>query len=128
MRSRNFTRDEAIKKHRIMWNWIAQTCIQEQRIAINYDSEVADHFGWYEIQGITALCNYDVDNGDCDKCPLIWPGDSCIYLENDSQNKLKFSGLIHLYQSAKDYVEAARIAYQIADLPERRTHGQQVQH
>lgn len=122
MRSRNFTRDEAVKKHRIMWNWIAQTCIQEQRKVMDYEAYY--HFEWYDICGVDPLCNYNIDDSSCDNCPMIWPDGVCISYEIKNKKTFKITGLIHLYQSAKDYVEAARIAYQIADLPERRTHDQ----
>lgn len=122
MRSRNFTRDEAIKKHRIMWSWIAQTCIQEQRKVMDYEAYY--HFEWYDICGVDPLCNYNIDDSSCDNCPMIWPDGVCISYEIKNKKTFKITGLIHLYQSAKDYVEAARIAYQIADLAERRTHGQ----
>lgn len=126
MKPKSFTRSEAIKKHRIMWNWIAQSCIQEQRKVMDYEAYY--HFQWYDICGLDPLCNFNINNSCCDDCPLIWPGNQCISYKINSKEKLELDGLLHDYLSSKNHVEAARIAYQIANLPERSPNDSKVFH
>lgn len=73
-------REEAIKKHRAMWNWIAEQIENEQKV-INIGILKTK---FLEMQGddTTAMklkCNcylcYYTDS-DCRNCPLIWPSES----------------------------------------------------
>lgn len=118
------TKEEAIRRHRLMWNWIAQTSIQEQRCAEKY--EAFKHFGWNwnRVSNGCWCCDYaereklETENKHsvkkCSFCPVEWPGGYCSngwdYLFD------KFTDAIF----NNDYIEAAKIAYQIAELPEKR--------
>lgn len=120
------TKKEAIRRHRLMWNWIAQTSIQEQRCVTK--REALEHFGWNPVK-LFADCwcctyaeenhkNQLLDSHFCDFCPVQWPNPegccSALYIRNflfDQYAKADVKG---------NYLEAARVAYQIAELPERK--------
>lgn len=117
-----FTKKEAIRRHRLMWNWIAQTSIQEQRCVLKI--EAFEHFGWdISTPCLCWCCAYTIFNNirdtiDCDFCPVVWG-------ENELGQKigcLYRTSVFQSYESAKnreDYIEAAKYAYEIAELPER---------
>lgn len=117
------TKEEAIRRHRLMWNWIAQMSIQEQRCVTK--AEAFKHFGWENAKSNCWCCEF-ADNqamrrlsryfAICQHCPIIWP-DLDLVCSN---------GYDFLYDKVVDafdednYVKAAKIAYQIAELPERK--------
>ena len=117
------SKKEAVRLHRLMWNWIAQTSIQEQRCVLKI--EAFEHFGWdISTPGLCWCCAYTTFNNiqdtiDCDFCPVVWG-------ENELGQKigcLYRTSVFHSYGSAKnreDYIEAAKCAYEIAELPEQR--------
>ena len=116
------SKSEAVRLHRLMWNWIAQTSIQEQRCATK--EEAFKHFGWdLSTPCLCWCCAYTIFNGiregiDCEFCPVVWG-------ENElGQNIgcLCRTSAFQSYGSARnreDYIEAAKYAYEIAELPER---------
>lgn len=132
------TKEEAIRKHRLMWNWIAQTSIQEQRCVSK--REALEHFGWNPVK-LFADCwcctyaeeNYKnqlyyrrkfhlldshLDSHFCDFCPVQWPNPegccSALYIQNFLFDQYAKANKID------DWVTVAKIAYQIAELPERK--------
>lgn len=120
------TKKEAIRRHRLMWNWIAQTSIQEQRCVTK--REALEHFGWNPVK-LFADCwcctyaeekhkNQPLDSHFCDFCPVQWPNPKgcCSFLY---RNNFLFDRYA-IANDKDDYLEAARVAYQIAELPERK--------
>ena len=106
------TKEEAIRRHRLMWNWIAQASIQEQRCVQKV--EALRHFEWNEnIQSDCWCCEYAYDR--CKFCPIKWPGFIGVCFSPFSPFS-DWRGSV-LYD---DYIEAAKYAYQIAELPEKR--------
>lgn len=122
------SKSEAVRLHRLMRNWIAQTSIQEQRCVLKV--EAFKHFGWdLSTPRLCWCCAYTVFNNirytvggmpniDCNFCPVIWGENElgqnigCLYRTSSFQS----------YGSARnrgDYIEAAKYAYEIAELPER---------
>lgn len=116
------SKKEAVRRHRLMWNWIAQMSIQEQRHVEK--EEVFKHFGWdLSTPCLCWCCAYTIFNGiresiDCEFCPVVWGENElgqdigCLYKTSAFQS----------YGSAwrrEDYIEAAKYAYKIAELPER---------
>lgn len=106
------TREQAIAEHRKMWNWIAdriercETVLKIPNLKIEYltnnDIEI--------ILGGCFLCEYADSRGGCKSCPLKPRNgiNECLgglYWECD---------LSHTWQ------EQAKLARQIANLPERR--------
>lgn len=110
------SKKEAVYWHRIMWNWIAQTSIQEERCVLK--KEALEHFGfYYKPRDFCFCCEYafvSIDS-NCNKCPIVWIGDSifgrCYYGE---------FGTWRIFVDMGDYISAAKWAYIIAELPERK--------
>lgn len=121
------TKAEAIRRHRLLWNWIAQTNIQEQRCVTK--KEALAHFGW-STGGCASLCDYaesqikfNSDNRICHKCPIDWPGGSCVRLVRTRLDERRDLGLYDKYMNSfwiDNYIDAAKYAYKIAELPERK--------
>ena len=111
------TKAEAIRRHRLMWNWIAQTSIQEQRCVKK--EEAFKHFNWpSDIKSNCWCCEYDSIHsiGICSDCPIQW---SDIY----PSRCFAFRSPYRMYNRAfaKDnYIMAAKYAYIIAELSENR--------
>ena len=104
------TKEEAIRNHRLMWNWIADESLRQKR-CVDKD-EAFKHFGWGETLAYNSYCwccayahNY------CDKCLIEWG------------NCLKCAGSIYdywvMFKDYNDYIKAAEVAKQIANLPVR---------
>ena len=112
------TKEEAIKRHRMMWNWIAYETLKRERFVTK--QEAIEHFGWCEskMRSRCWCCAYAYKDKDwgCNKCPIQWPGGRCYSFLN---------GVFGLYddwcamKESPKYKEAADLAYQIANLPER---------
>lgn len=100
------TKNEAIEKHRKMWNWLADNPGYAKGDYLEkFDKNVDLILGCY-------LCDYALRN--CRVCPLKWPNGSCMTLDDD--------GLYDKWDKAMGYgayAKAAEIARQIAQLPER---------
>lgn len=127
-------REEAIKKHRAMWNWIAQQIVKKQRtmnIAIlkaKFSEFQGDDTLDMKNSSNCYLCYYT--RFDCKKCPLLWPSESnilkCEYgykLINSYSDGLCYSDGLYR-QSYKLWVEndwqlQATLCRAIANLPER---------
>jgi len=99
------TRDEAIKNHRAMWNWLAE----------NPSKEKKDWPGWDgmdigEVCGECFACEY---SSGCSECLFIWPGQDCC--NRDDNN----AGLFEIWENQGNLEKRAVLALQIANLPER---------
>lgn len=92
---------ETLYRHRVMWNWIAQTSIQEQRCVSKQEAFI--HFGWEPVLFFCWCCKYDGPNY-CNRCPIT----SCS----------PYQGLWGMACEKNDYIVAARYAYHLAELPE----------
>ncbi|WP_346304214.1 hypothetical protein [Bacteroides sp.] len=112
------TREEAVSGHRKMWNWIADW-VEEK--------ENSDGIQWLknkyctqnnlELRSDCFCCEYTQRN--CSACPIQWGGSledfMCMqkYEEDDDE------GLYALCCNELDWEEQAKLARQIANLPER---------
>lgn len=115
------TKEEAIRRHRLMWNWIAQTSIQEQRCVSK--QEAFKHFRWEYVLSYCWCCAF-ADNqtkqdhtrycGMCKYCPIVWPYFAC-----SDGFELLYDEFVDA-SNENSYVKTAKIAYQIAELPERK--------
>lgn len=100
------TKEEAIKWHRLMWNWIADETLRLKQKVRKHNA--MEHFHWEPIEMSCWCCEYDgqFEKEGCINCPVQWPGGSC--------------GKLYLrWCCTYDYKKAADLAYQIANLPER---------
>lgn len=113
----NLTKEEAIKRHRLMWNWIAETTRTKKRCI---GKEAAfKHFGWPMISARCWCCEYasnmDAYCGACYQCPIDWSVSGTRFCNDPT-------GFYRLWADAivrNDYKIAARYAQYIADLPEK---------
>lgn len=99
------TKAQAIANHRTMWNWIAQTSIQEQRCVEKF--EAFTHFGWGPVKHYCWCCEYNDEIGRINRCLRC--------LITDCQPYFNFWCRACV---DNDYITAARYAYQLAELPE----------
>lgn len=113
------TREEAISKHRKMWNWIADRIEEEKEYQhINVlKKEYCEGKGFYYVTSNCFCCEYT--KYICDYCPIEWKSEvedfMCMqkYEEDDDE------GLYALCCNELDWEEQAKLARQIANLPER---------
>lgn len=110
----DFTKKEAIYWHRRMWNWIAQTSIQEERCVTK--EEALKHFG-FEASNLPYsncfCCEYALVTlmRNCNACPVVW---------DDNLPCSQAEYLFWRFCMRHDcYIQAAHWAYKIAELPER---------
>lgn len=105
------TREEAIQKHRKMWNWMADNPGTGKRDYLErYDPESKLISDCYLCEYVYVEKHHDCD---CKYCPVEWPSGRRCYAVNELYEiwgKRMFGGY---------YTEASRIARRIAELPER---------
>ena len=114
-------REEAIKKHRAMWNWIAEQIENEECtmgigilkskfLELQHDDTID-----MKINNSCYLCCYS--DSDCRNCPLVWPSDA---------HDLKCEAGYGLYKQCRmlfyenDWQLQAKLCREIANLPERK--------
>ena len=130
------TKEECVRRHRLLWNYIADQILEQEEVPWNYYKEEAfEHFGWNVSIGYMFsycwACYYHsmksleiVDNPKCvrgigvNNCPY------CLF--NWSAAKTNYCGNIHTlfdqFMDAKlsnNWKEGARIARKIANMPVR---------
>ena len=120
-------REEAIKKHRAMWNWIAEQIVTYERtmnigtLKEKYIEMQGDDTRKMYLTNNCYLCNYTDIN--CYKCPIIWPSEFERFQCEDSTilpNGYIVDGLYtecrKLYLT-NDWQSQAELARKIANLP-----------
>lgn len=130
--------DRVIENHRKMWNWIADEYeygatipiqkLKEEYLDMTYNSGISGHCFLCDYAGPSGHeCNYAFD---CTKCPLDWgtPSNSSVTegfcvdrMYYDDEEGL-YGQLLELSYQNTLYrcKDAAKLARQIANLPERR--------
>lgn len=130
------TREEAIRRHRLMWNWLAD---ESEKGKLVRKKDAFKHFGWniYDAISLCWCCEYaenlwQIDETDeekhlCDFCPLDWSnGKNKAIKANCStisiRNGCERSGLYRLWccSITVDFVESSKLARIIANLPEKK--------
>lgn len=132
----NISREEAIRKHREMWNWIAEQyengvtvpvdCLKAKFVKEHYPNDDPDSKCYCcEYAGKTLNPVYGSPKYNCEKCPLEWPSNekffTCVY----KTRGLEMDGLYGKITCYTDptmgtYKKAVTIAREIANLPERK--------
>ena len=143
------TREEAIRRHRLMWNWLADEI--EKTGKQKTKKEAFEHFGWnyQDIYASCWCCEYagrlwrkdetDEEKLICDFCPLDWSvgeniiGATCTSIPGNftiiGGIKPDWPGLYRLWvhyssQLVSDYEpdieKAVILARTIANLPEKK--------
>lgn len=132
--------NRVIENHRKMWNWIADEYENEVITPVQIlKKEYLHMIGNYGIFGHCFLCDYAGPSGvmcnsnysfDCTKCPLDWgtPSNSSV-TEGFCVDRLYYGDEEGLYgqllglsyqNTLYRCKDAAKLARQIANLPERR--------
>lgn len=109
----NLTREQAIIEHRKMWNWIADETLKRERKVDKEDyfrehreySQIPIHFCW-----CCEYCEY-IEMRFCNECIIDWGFERCTNTHSSYRNWRQCDNY--------DYIEAAKYAKQIAELPER---------
>jgi len=116
-------REEAIKKHRAMWNWIAEQILNHVH-TMNIGSLKAEYIG---MQGEDTLemhkhnncylCHYTDIN--CRSCPLSWPTNAANFKCEVGYYDMGLYSRCANMTNTGNWRLQAELAYEIANLPER---------
>ena len=119
------TKEEAIKRHRQLWNYIADESERQGRIITKAEAFI--YFGWPRyVRSFCWCCEYDkkfIDesySNQCLNCPIKWPNERCKsdespfshYINAKNDNDYRF------YCHKENVEKAVKAARDIANLPE----------
>lgn len=119
------TKEEAIKRHRQLWNYIADESERTGKPVSK--KQVFAYFGWsFWTKSLCWCCEYC--GSHCHKCPIKWPGNNGYICNNPESpyNKLLvaeslYSDFYHNSKKAEKYLnDYIKYAREIANLPERK--------
>lgn len=135
------TREEAIRRHRLMWNWMADESEQKH---FNMKENAFKHFGWSISEALSRCwcCEWvfnewehskDFPNNRrfpcCDGCPLDWSNGQNEVVKADCEKIITRDGCTRpgLYKEwylencvEKNLDESSKLARIIANLPEKK--------
>ena len=119
MQRDELTREEAIRRHRTMWNWLAD---QAEKTGEFYFKSSAVAALWPdEDWDPCALCwACEIHDGVCRDgkgCVLVWPNGRCISTGKEEEGYLYTDW--YYAKAMGDVGEYVRLARIIANLPER---------
>lgn len=104
------TREEAIKKHRELWHWIAEEH-RRRKSEIVHKEDNPDVAKERPLNSCW-LCEYVLSIGNhCKDCPINWGGKICV--------RARSPYMEWVFGSHLDYEERAKLADTIAELPEK---------
>lgn len=108
------TKKEAIKRHRLLWNWIADETIRRNECVEK--REAFEHFGWPKVSYNCWLCEYDCSH------KKNYCGENCIldWGKPEGCATSLYNSLYPKWTSEHDPKKSAAIARKIANLPERK--------
>lgn len=122
------TKEEAIRRHRMMWEWIANETLRRHECVDKL--EAFAHFGWNIVQNPSLCWCCEYCGSHCHKCPIEWPGPnerfkSCTLMDvNEGTLHFFPGGLFVRWRDAarieNDWRTAAYYALYISMLPERK--------
>lgn len=111
------TKEEAIRRHRLMWNYIAD---ETEKTGEPIDkSDALIHFGWEKIPFNLCWCceyanqNYNTLCDLCCFCPIKWKTELCCDKGGEYDMWCR-------YIQDGNYEKAAEMARVIANLPEKK--------
>ncbi len=116
------TKQEAIANHRKMWRWIADETTHRKRAIGKIEYFIFIGTGQKNAPFAHCYCcQYVIEKGDlgsrCTLCPVLWGTEN-----NRNDNFCMGDGAYNKWADAVrngDWAEAAALARQIAELPER---------
>ena len=110
------TKEECVRRHRLLWNYVADQILEQKKVPWNYKEEAFEHFGWHngDMFNYCWACYYCqmkdyeiVDNEDAE-----W--------SNYCDDGMTLYSRFHtLRNTNEDWEKAARIAREIANMPVR---------
>ena len=118
----NLTREEAIANHRKMWNWIADETERLERVVLKpeYFKEHNISHNDFPVH-FCYCCDFDSQSLSlplCSACPINWGVDTEIKACcNKKSSYKKWVTVVKHYSD--DWKSAAKLAREIANLPER---------
>ena len=111
------TKEEAIREHRRMWNWIAEQYRQHGVRNRNIIHLKYEYLGIYRpeflpMESACFCCEYVKQQGEgCKECPVVWGGNKERICTSGEYRKL--------YLVRKNKFTAESLAREIANLPVR---------
>lgn len=123
------SKEEAIRKHRDMWNWIAER-IQERKQLVDVDELKREYIDQHNESVLynCYLCNYCVDMLEtkywkvrCRYCPLYWESDGDedgLYQCLDNHEEYGLYGKVRKVRSTMVWEEQYELCKKIANLKE----------
>lgn len=136
------TKEECIRRHRLLWNYIADQIEEQEEVPWNYKEEAFEHFGWHngamfsycwacyycKMKDFEMVDDADAEKrkswGNCHNCLFDWynhgdkPWDDSYSNYCDDGITLYFRFHV-LKLSNNNWKEAAKIAREIANMPVR---------
>lgn len=118
------TRKQAITEHRKMWRWIAKQYENKYDISPYNLKKIYFLENWYDdpslIRSYCFLCEYVKELGDegCNNCPLVW-GTTGDCMKTSCEHRGLYGKLMDCYYLNRDIEKCAKLARQIAELPEK---------
>ena len=126
------TREQAIAEHRKMWNWIAEETEKRKEI-VRKREYMAIFFTFDEVFSHCFCCDYAANEYEnkcsvffksyCDYCPIDWDSKAKELMCCNKEYVDDDRGLFRLWDDIyadDDYEIAAKLARQIAEMPERK--------
>lgn len=118
MRREELTREEAIRRHRTMWNWLADQAektgelhLKTRAVAVLWPDE-----DWDPIAECW-MCELAGDCYDGSTCALVWPNGRCApYIGKGNEYLFSDWVFAQCMGDTKEYINLAR---EIANLPAR---------
>ena len=125
MQRDELTREEAIRRHRKLWNYIADQTERTGKVIDKTDALVLLWPGTVAVLANCWLCEYAGKKCMEHACPICWPGGYCVSRPNEKYTNSGLYDLLIQEQKSKDpnvkfYAALARV---IANLPEREVGG-----
>lgn len=118
MRREELTREEAIRRHRTMWNWLADQAEATGELHSKYGAFLAlwPDEDWVPIAECW-MCELAGDCYDGSTCALVWPNGRCApYIGKGNEYLFSDWVFAQCMGDTKEYINLAR---EIANLPER---------
>ena len=117
------TREEAIANHRKMWNWIADETERLKRVVLKPEYFKEHNISHNEVPRFSCYCcGFDLHCWSlplCGACPIIWGVNTEMYAcLNEKSPYKKWNIVVKRYSD--DWESAAKLAREIANLPERK--------
>lgn len=124
----SLTKQQAIEKHRQMWNWIADETLKRKCkiIKMDYFNENLDKNEEPPLVSCYA-CQYSAEQRGiisfsenmCQFCPIDWHSDSSCTMCMDKDEHSFYNNTFAAWNETNDWKKAAELAREIAELPER---------